>query len=137
MQPNPALEHYLEAMEGAGIDAVAVDTNALRISRDGLDYVLVVAEDESTFFQLMLPHAWPLDTHTVRSGVLEAANRVMNRLKAVKLLLQNDAIHVSVEQFVDTPELGASMVPGMIELINSATAELHSELGPGAAPRLH
>ncbi|RKR06674.1 hypothetical protein C7446_0666 [Kushneria sinocarnis] len=137
MQPNAQLAHYLHDLQSQSHDCELIDSHALRITHEGLEFVLVVAEDEPAFFQLMLPGAWQAGAGSDRTALLEATNDVMNTLKAAKLVIHGEGIHVSVEQFVEGPEQGVALLPGMLELLRSAVAELHERLGMGEAPRVH
>ena len=81
-----------------------------------------------------------MDTHAARIRrvlVLETGNEVMNTPKAAKLVVQNEAVPVSVEQFVEGPDQGVALIPGLLELLKSAVAEFQERLGMGEAPRVH
>lgn len=137
MQVNTPLERYIEQLREMEIDIEAMDTHAARIRQDELEFVLVVAADEPAFFQLMLPGVWQTAAATHRSLLLDTANDVMNTIKAAKLVVHNEAVHVSVEQFVEGPDQGVALIPGMMELLKSAVAEFQERLGMGEAPRVH
>ncbi|MDF3919654.1 hypothetical protein R5R73_03160 [Salinicola sp. LHM] len=134
--PTP-LERYIEQLRAMEIDIEAMDAQAARIRQDNLEFVLVVATDEPAFFQLMLPGVWQAAAATNRTLLLETANDVMNTLKAAKLVVHNEAVHVSVEQFVEGPDQGVALIPGLLELLKSAVAEFQERLGMGEAPRVH
>jgi len=143
MQPNTPsespspLERYIEQLRAMEIDIEAMDAQAARIRQDHLEFVLVVATDEPAFFQLMLPGVWQAADAANRLLLLETANDVMNTLKAAKLVVHNEAVHVSVEQFVEGPDQGVALIPGLLELLKSAVAEFQERLGMGEAPRVH
>ncbi|MGM8851447.1 hypothetical protein ACUN9V_07365 [Salinicola sp. V024] len=143
MQPNTPsdspspLEQYIEQLRAMEIDIEAMDAQAARIRQDHLEFVLVVATDEPAFFQLMLPGVWQAADAANRLLLLETANDVMNTLKAAKLVVHNEAVHVSVEQFVEGPDQGVALIPGLLELLKSAVAEFQERLGMGEAPRVH
>lgn len=143
MQPNTPsdssspLEQYIEQLRAMEIDIEAMDAQAARIRQDHLEFVLVVATDEPAFFQLMLPGVWQAADAANRLLLLETANDVMNTLKAAKLVVHNEAVHVSVEQFVEGPGQGVALIPGLLELLKSAVAEFQERLGMGEAPRVH
>jgi len=143
MQPNSPsespspLEQYIEQLSAMEIDIEAMDAQAARIRQDHLEFVLVVATDEPAFFQLMLPGVWQAADAANRLLLLETANDVMNTLKAAKLVVHNEAVHVSVEQFVEGPDQGVALIPGLLELLKSAVAEFQERLGMGEAPRVH
>ncbi len=137
MQANTQIEHYIESLSAMDFQVEAIDTHAARITLDNLAFVLVVAEDEPAFFQLMLPGIWQADAGTDRAQLLDIANDVMNAVKAAKVVIHGDAVHVSVEQFVAGPEQGVALIPGLLELLRSVVAEFHERMGMGAAPRIH
>ncbi|WP_158700968.1 hypothetical protein [Phytohalomonas tamaricis] len=137
MQPNPQLESYLQLLDKSNLSIEVVDRHAAKITSDALEFILVVAEEEAAFFQLMLPNAWQASAGTERGALLDATNDVMNTIKAAKLVIIGESVHVSVEQFVSGPEQGAALIPGLMELLRGAVAELHERLGMGEAPRLH
>ncbi|WP_157958333.1 hypothetical protein [Salinicola lusitanus] len=136
-EANAPLARYIEQLRAMEIDIEAMDTHAARIRQDQLEFVLVVAADEPAFFQLMLPGVWQAAETTTRTLLLETANEVMNTLKAAKLVVHNEAVHVSVEQFVEGPDQGVALIPGLLELLKSAVAEFQERLGMGEAPRVH
>ncbi|WP_110670534.1 hypothetical protein [Salinicola halophilus] len=136
-QPSTPIEEYIARLGVSDIEIEAMDDQAARLRHDGLEFVLVVAPDEPAFFQLMLPGVWQAADATDRLRLLETANDVMNTLKAAKLVVHNQAVHVSVEQFVAGPEQGAALIPGLMELLKSAVAEFQERLGMGEAPRVH
>ncbi|WFF41668.1 hypothetical protein EVC62_09210 [Salinicola endophyticus] len=131
------LAHYIERLRAQEIDIEAMDEQAARLRQDHLEFVLVVAADEPAFFQLMLPGVWQAAASSNRLRLLETANDVMNTIKAAKLVVHQEAVHVSVEQFVSGPEQGAALIPGLMELLKSAVAEFQERLGMGEAPRIH
>ncbi|WP_110689128.1 hypothetical protein [Salinicola endophyticus] len=131
------LAHYIERLRAQEIDIEAMDEQAARLRQDHLEFVLVVAADEPAFFQLMLPGVWQAAAASNRLRLLETANDVMNTIKAAKLVVHQEAVHVSVEQFVSGPEQGAALIPGLMELLKSAVAEFQERLGMGEAPRIH
>ncbi|KFF47526.1 MULTISPECIES: hypothetical protein [unclassified Salinicola] len=131
------LAQYIERLRAEEIDIEAMDEQAARLRQDHLEFVLVVAADEPAFFQLMLPGVWQAAASTNRLRLLETANDVMNTIKAAKLVVHQEAVHVSVEQFVSGPEQGAALIPGLMELLKSAVAEFQERLGMGEAPRIH
>lgn len=137
MQANTQIEHYVKQLSAGGVQIELIDTHAARIVLDKLEFVLVVAEDEPAFFQLMLPSVWQASASTDRAMLLETANDVMNTIKAAKVVVHNDAVHVSVEQFVEGPQQGVALIPGLMELLRSTVAEFHERLGMGPAPRIH
>ncbi|GHB18051.1 hypothetical protein [Salinicola rhizosphaerae] len=137
MPTDTPLEQYIEQLSAQGIDIEAMDGQAARLRQDELEYVLVVAADEPAFFQLMLPGVWQAAAATNRALLLETANDVMNTIKAAKLVVHNEAVHVSVEQFVSGPDQGVALIPGLMELLKSAVAEFQERLGMGEAPRVH
>ncbi|WP_110656607.1 hypothetical protein [Salinicola halimionae] len=137
LEPNTPLERYIEKLRAMEIDIEAMDDQAARIRQDHLEFVLVVAADEPAFFQLMLPGVWQAADAANRTLLLETANDVMNILKAAKLVVHNEAVHVSVEQFVEGPDQGVALIPGLLELLKSAVAEFQERLGMGEAPRVH
>lgn len=137
MQANSQIEHYMEQLSAADFEIEAIDAHAARLTLDNLEFVLVVAEDEPAFFQLMLPGVWQAGAATDRAVLLETANDVMNTIKAAKVVIHGEAVHVSVEQFVEGPEQGVALIPGLMELLRSAVAEFHERLGMGEAPRVH
>ncbi len=131
------LAQYIERLRAEEIDIEAMDEQAARLRQDHLEFVLVVAADEPAFFQLMLPGVWQAAASSNRLRLLETANDVMNTIKAAKLVVHQEAVHVSVEQFVSGPEQGAALIPGLMELLKSAVAEFQERLGMGEAPRIH
>lgn len=137
MQANTQIEHYIEGLRALDLQVEAIDTHAARITLESLEFILVVAEDEPAFFQLMLPGVWQADAGTDRAQLLDVANDVMNAIKAAKVVIHGEAVHVSVEQFVAGPEQGIALVPGLLELLRSAVAEFHERMGMGPAPRVH
>lgn len=137
LETNTPLERYIEKLRAMEIDIEAMDDQAARIRQDQLEFVLVVATDEPAFFQLMLPGVWQAAESTSRMLLLETANDVMDTLKAAKLVVHNEAVHVSVEQFVEGPDQGVALIPGLLELLKSAVAEFQERLGMGEAPRVH
>ncbi|WP_106419299.1 hypothetical protein [Salinicola tamaricis] len=106
------LAQYIERLRAEEIDIEAMDEQAARLRQDHLEFVLVVAADEPAFFQLMLPGVWQAAASSNRLRLLETANDVMNTIKAAKLVVHQEAVHVSVEQFVSGPEQGAALIPG-------------------------
>lgn len=136
-ETNTPLQSYIDQLRTMQIDIEAMDDQAARIRQDNLEFVLVVAADEPAFFQLMLPGVWQAAQHANRTLLLETANDVMNTLKAAKLVVHNEAVHVSVEQFVAGPDQGVALIPGLLELLKSAVAEFQERLGMGEAPRVH
>ncbi|MCM2130105.1 hypothetical protein [Larsenimonas rhizosphaerae] len=135
MDANPVLQTYLDYLDET-TEVEVVEDHAARLTNDGVDFMLIAAEDEPSFFQLLLPNAWPTGTDD-QALMLEAANEVMNTLKAVKIVLMEDTVHLSVEQFVSGPDQGGQLLEGLIELLKSAAAELHERLGMGKAPLVH
>ncbi|MCM5703983.1 hypothetical protein [Larsenimonas salina] len=137
MEPNPNLARYLTPLDAHGIESEVVDPHAARLISDDIEFMLVVADDEPAFFQLILPNAWQTSADDDSAILLEAANDVMNAIKAAKIVLHSEGLHLSVEQFVSGPDQGAALLPGLVELLKSATGELHERLGMGHAPRIH
>ncbi|MFC0267777.1 hypothetical protein [Kushneria aurantia] len=137
MQANAQIEHYVAQLGADDFQIEAIDAHAARITLDSLEFVLVVAADEPSFFQLMLPSVWQAGATTDRTLLLETANDVMNTIKAAKVVIYGEAVHVSVEQFVEGPQQGVALIPGLMELLRSAVADFHERLGMGQAPQVH
>lgn len=71
---------------------------------EGRTYCIIIDEDEPTFFRLIFPNFWPIESDRERIRALQAAHEATRKTKVAKVIQRSDDVWATIELFVGDPE---------------------------------
>lgn len=110
---------------------------------EGKYYFLEINESDDSYFRLISPNFWEIDTPSEEEHALVIMNQVNAEIKVAKLYQCRDNIHAAVEQFIDPMEGFKTVFPRCLACLQFATTSflekmqacLHTET-PNIKPML-
>lgn len=89
-----AAEGYLPKIDGDG-DIV--------FRHEGRTHVIVLDQDDPTFFRIVFPNFWSIDDDAERARAMHAAHEATCNAKVAKVFLVDDNVWATIELFTSTP----------------------------------
>lgn len=71
---------------------------------EGLNYLILIDEDDDEYFHLVFPGFWPIESEAEREQVLQAAAQATANTKVAKVFPVRDTTWAAIEMFCDPPE---------------------------------
>lgn len=104
MDEAPLRQLYLDFLTEEGYRPTTDDDGDIVFKREGKTYVLFVDDDDPTFFRLVLPNFWPIESEEERTLAYQAATVATGQTKVAKVYGVQDNLWASVELFLERPE---------------------------------
>lgn len=112
-------EGYVPKLDGDG-DVV--------FKKEGLSYILFVAEDDRDYFRLAFPNFWPIENDVERWRVMEASASVNAKVKVAKVYPVGDNVWASIELFVSPIENFVAVFERSLRVLMAATGEFRQAM---------
>jgi hypothetical protein len=102
--PGPKAQAYMEYLRREGYFPELDTDGDIKFRREGGTYYLMAEENDPTYFRLVFPNFWEIESDTERQQVLFAVGEVNADLKVIKIYPVRDNVWASVEMFLDPIE---------------------------------
>lgn len=93
--------------------------------------ILFVDSKDPTFFRIVLPNIWPIESIEERARVLRAANDVTRDMKVAKAYVVDDNVWIAVELFVPGPAAWQAAFDRVLTVIEEATITFVKQINKG------
>jgi hypothetical protein len=101
---GPKTQVYLDYLRREGYSPELDPDGDIKFKREGGTYYLMTEENDPTYFRLVFPNFWEIESDDERSQILYAVGEVNADLKVIKLYPVRDNVWASVEMFLDPIE---------------------------------
>jgi hypothetical protein len=98
---GPKTQVYLDYLRREGYSPELDPDGDIKFKREGGTYYLMTEENDPTYFRLVFPNFWEIESDDERNQILYAVGEVNADLKVIKLYPVRDNVWASVEMFLD------------------------------------
>jgi len=104
MTKQDRAEMYRAYLAGEGFPAQIDRDGDVTFKHEGGSYVIIIDEDDETYFRLVFPSFWSIESDEERVRVILAAVHATAQIKVAKVYPLGDQTFASIEMFVSPPE---------------------------------
>lgn len=97
-------QRYLRYLQQQNFEAYIDRDGDVQFRAYGLNFFLVVDKEDLTFFRLVLPNFWPIESEIEYLTAQEACAEANRLLKGVKIYLRDNNVWLAVESFMARPD---------------------------------
>lgn len=115
-------EGYKPELKGEGKDQLILFKKA------GSIYAIDIHADDPTFFRIIKPAIWKIDSKEERYLALEAATLSSSMVKIAKVFLREDQVWISAETHIPNPEGFAVAFGRLMSTIEAADTIFHESM---------
>jgi hypothetical protein len=101
---GPKTRVYLDYLRREGYSPELDPDGDIKFKREGGTYYLMAEENDPSYFRLVFPNFWEIESDHERNQILYAVGEVNADLKVIKLYPVRDNVWASVEMFLDPIE---------------------------------
>jgi hypothetical protein len=130
-------ELFLEYLTTDGYRPTLDEDNDISFKHERINYILFPNEKDETFFRLMIPFFWELETPEETERAMKVMMKLNADYKAAKFYVMQNDVCVAAEAFYAKPEDVKTLLGRYIDLLASAMREfrqLMRDEAPPAAP---
>lgn len=113
---------YMGILEKEGLSGKVDSDGDVQFKYEDHTYFFGVSDSDLSFYRVVLPNIWPIESELERLKVLKAVNEVNETKKVVKAYVVNDNVWLTVELFVSDPEDFKKHFMRQIRAIESSTS---------------
>jgi len=95
---------------------------------EGKTHYIETNESDESYFRLILPNFWQIDTPEEESHALVVMSEVNAEIKVAKIYQRRDSIHATVEMFIDPMEGFKQVFPRCLGCIQAAVAAFREKM---------
>ena len=95
---------YVDFLARAGYRASIDDAGDVLFRCEGRSYYLMVDDDDPTYFRLLFPNFWSIDSSPEHQRALLAAADVTAEIKVAKIYVLADDTQAAAEMFLADPD---------------------------------
>ena len=95
---------------------------------EGKTHYIETNESDESYFRLILPNFWQIDTPEEESHALVVMSEVNAEIKVAKIYQRKDSIHATVEMFIDPMEGFKQVFPRCLGCIQAAVAAFRKKM---------
>ena len=89
---------------------------------EGKSYYIEASESDESYFRLILPNFWQIESPEEESHSLVVMSEVNAEIKVAKIYQRRDSIHATVEMFIDPMDGFKQVFPRCLGCIQAAIA---------------
>lgn len=104
MNKRELADMYVRFLQGEGYHPELDKDGDVVFKSEGKVYLIIADEKDATYFRLIFPNFWSIDSDTERQKVLVAADYATGRTKVAKVHTVQDNVWASTEMFFGKPE---------------------------------
>jgi hypothetical protein len=127
MNKQELTDKYVKYLTEEGYNP-ELDAGNVKFKKEGGLYVIVIVENDPTYFWLMYPNFHQFKTREERVRIFEACNLAMLRTKAGKLLVADDYVWASCETYLPDADSFRVVFNRAIASIQLAVETFNAEL---------
>ena len=94
----------------------------------GKTHFIETNESDESYFRLIFPNFWQIDTPEAESHALVVMSEVNAEIKVAKIYQRKDSIHATVEMFIDPMEGFKQVFPRCLGCIQAAVAAFREKM---------
>jgi len=95
---------YMNYLSQQGYSPEIDSDGDVRFSYAGYTLFIAVNENDPEYIRIVLPNIWPIESNEEQLQVLIATDYTNNKIKVVKLYLNNNNTSAAIESFIAEPE---------------------------------
>ena len=95
---------------------------------EGKTLYIETNESDESYFRLIFPNFWQIDTPEEESHALVVMSEVNAEIKVAKIYQRKDSIHATVEMFIDPMEGFKQVFPRCLGCIQAAVAAFREKM---------
>ena len=95
---------------------------------EGKSYYIEASESDESYFRLILPNFWQIDTPEEERHALVVMSEVNAEIKVAKIYQRKDSIHATVEMFIDPMEGFKQVFPRCLGCIQATIAAFSEKM---------
>jgi hypothetical protein len=99
----PLADTYREFLEGEGFAAELDEAGDVSFQFEGRAYFLMIDDDDPSYFRLLFPNFWSIDSETEHHRAMLAAAEVTAEIKVAKVYVLGDDTQAAAEMFLAAP----------------------------------
>ncbi len=122
MSTSGASEAYSTFLTNEGYRPTLDSDGDVVFKREGRTYLILIDDADPTFFRLVFPNFWEIESDPERLQVLLAAQSATADTKVAKVFIVGDNVWASVEQFVSEPASATAVFDRALGAIDSAVS---------------
>lgn len=121
---------YIKYLESEGYPGAFVDSDGdVQFKFEGKTYYFDVEEDDPTYFRVVLPNIWELETEAETIAALIACNDATNRTKVAKATVgSNNNVSISMETLIAEHEDFRAVFKRSLSVINTCKGHFVSKM---------
>ena len=96
MEYSPLANVYLEHLKDEGYRPALDDDGDIYFKKEGKTYLIILDEDDPTFFRLVFPNFWEIESDEERERVVHAASAATAATKVTKVFPVEDNVWASI-----------------------------------------
>lgn len=133
----PGIGDYEAFLRELGFRPQRTQGGDLRFKYEGRTYSLTIYDDDPSFFQLLFPGIWTIDTPDELREALDVCNLLTLGRKVSKVYVDQDRSQVSASLELFVPDMRAvrSVFMRALSSLEGAGRELRDQLGAGRVER--
>lgn len=99
-----------------GYRATFDDDGDVVFKAEGLN-LIVILDDDETFFRLVMPNIWSIDSPSERANAVRAAHDVTKEIKVAKVFCTENSVWCSAELFFGEADHFKSVINRVIQVV--------------------
>lgn len=127
MTTTERAELYRDFLAQEGFRPEIDDDGDIRFKVEG-KLMLILLDDDETFFRLACPGIWSIDDERERAQVLQTAADVTMEVRVAKVFPVQDDTWAAIEMFVFPPAAVLAVLPRSIAALQYAVATFRSKM---------
>lgn len=114
---------YTDWLSAEGYPVRVDEDGDLMLKIEGMTYFIILDEDDETYFTLVFPSFWPIESEDERRKAERAALEVTSSVKVAKVFIRKDQMFATIELFCPSPEAATAVVPRSIRALQRAVRD--------------
>ncbi|MCU7805451.1 MAG: hypothetical protein KZQ96_19845 [Candidatus Thiodiazotropha sp. (ex Lucinoma borealis)] len=120
MSKEPHQQMFVEFLSEEGYRPQIGDSGLISFNSDGMNYFVLIDENDDQFFRLVVPNFWSIDNEDVRRMVQAAGDDSSASTKVAKIFTVDDNVWAAYESFFSTPEHFKGIFPRALSVLNTS-----------------
>jgi hypothetical protein len=121
-------EMYSEYLREEGYVPRVDDDGDVVFKKEGGTYILFADEEDKTYFRLVFPAFWEIESEDEDERARQAINELNADLKVIKLYVVRNNVWAGVEMFIDPIESFRATFPRSIRLLANAVNKFREKM---------
>jgi hypothetical protein len=127
-------ENYMQYLKSEGYVPTIDEDGDVRFKFEGKLYFLSIEEEDETFFKLVFPMFWTIDSEEERARVCDACVHASRQTKVAKVFTVLDNTWAAVELFLPSVDDMPKVFPRSMRALRSAVEEFAGRMRGESSP---